>query len=486
MKINIKITLTFVLIILLLSGAIILTVSFETILNYILEDIIYFSVIYGSVIILSVFLVIFLSLNISRPIKKINKTIKILNREETENLKSILPERSDEIGMLSESIRDLHKTIRFTYNFAYTLVKGKYNLEFKLDDDNLLGNTLLELKEKLLLSEKEKKYVLEENRKTEWYQKGVSDFTKLFQKNFELTVDMTDSAVKTLIKHLEVEQGGIFILEKEADKEILVLETAYAYDKKKLLNTEIEVGESLVGKCAKDKEIIQIDDLPEGYTFIGSGLGEDTPQTLILLPLLYENNLYGVIEIASLIKIPEYKIKFLQVIGERIASEISNIQSKLLSKKLADDFKKQAEEITEKEKESSETISDLLKKQEDMLYREKFQNKISDAFNTVTSCVIFDNKGKVTDFNEKAKEHYIFEDSELDNINYFEQQKDKKEDKEISKRLLEELSEGKKVSKSFVIQKEKIKKNINQTFIPILDSDNILSEIICVGTETDD
>ncbi len=128
MKINIKITLTFVLIILLLSGAIILTVSFETILNYILEDIIYFSVIYGSVIVLSVFLVIFLSLNISRPIKKINKTIKILNREETENLKSILPERSDEIGMLSESIRDLHKTIRFTYNFAYTLVKGKYNL----------------------------------------------------------------------------------------------------------------------------------------------------------------------------------------------------------------------------------------------------------------------------------------------------------------------------------------------------------------------
>jgi len=112
-KISIKFILVCLFVIILMIAAILLIIPYETILNYIVNNTIYFSVIAGSAIISYLLIFILLFLNISRPIKKISEAVKIINKEETENLKSILPERSDELGKLSDLIREHHKNIRF-------------------------------------------------------------------------------------------------------------------------------------------------------------------------------------------------------------------------------------------------------------------------------------------------------------------------------------------------------------------------------------
>lgn len=409
MKINQKILLVFFIILLLLIGSFLIFFKLDSIFEFIEKSIILFSVVFGSFFLISLALIILLSIHITNPLKRITSVIQTINKEETETIKSKLPVRKDEIGEVADSADKLNTTFRVTSNFAYLLVRGKYDVDQQIDDNNYLGNVLYELKEKLQLSEKEKKYVQEENRKTEWYQQGISNFTKLLQQNFKDTVEMANSAVRELIKHTEVEQGGIFILEKRDDTEVLVLDSAYAYDKKKLLNSEIEIGESLVGKCAKERKIIQIDDLPEGYTFIGSGLGEDTPRSLLLLPMIYENNLFGVIEIASLKKVPEYKLNFLKTISERIASEISNIQSKLLTEKLAEDFKKQAEEISEKEKASEKRINELNEKIEFLKNKNLEKESLATGNDAYMSIVEIDKNANIIQYNDAALYQYTNE-----------------------------------------------------------------------------
>ena len=444
-------------------------IPFDLIFFYVQNNMIISSVIAGSLLILLILIYIILLRTICRPIKQIINAISIIDKEETEILKNIDFKRNDEIGSLSKSIKALHTKLRFSFNFINTLIRGRYNPDYVLEDKGMLSMALIELRDKLVITEKEKKYIEEENRKTEWYQHGVSEFTSLLQQNFEKTEDMTYAAIKKLVKHLEVDQGGIFILETREDKELLILEAAYAYDKKKLLNTEIEIGESLVGKCAKEKEIIHIDDLPEGYTYIGSGLGENTPKSLILVPLIYENNLFGIIEIASLTKISEYKITFIQVIGERIASEISNIQSRILSVKLANDYRKQADDIIVKEKETAKTISELIKHQEE-------SSEIIDVFNTVSSILIFDKEGILTDANPAGRNLYKIDEEDINKKSIFDL-KEKLDD------FWTDVIEGKTQKIVNIYKKDDKEFKIYETISPIFNEEGTIDKVINIGID---
>ena len=90
---------------------------------------------------------------------------------------------------------------------------------------------------------------------------------------------------------MKAEQGGIFLLNDDnPEKPFLELRTAFAYDRKKVLEANIEIGESLVGRCFQEKELIHLTNLPDGYTFISSGLGGHDPKSLLLLPLMFEND----------------------------------------------------------------------------------------------------------------------------------------------------------------------------------------------------
>jgi putative methionine-R-sulfoxide reductase with GAF domain len=358
-KLNTKFILAFLGLLIIMIALFFVLFPYNLIILYFESNTIKCFILLSVIIIIMAGIVTYFSSRVTKSIKKIDETVKILLNDETENIKKFLPTGKDEIAKLSESLNQHHKNIRLVYNIAYTIVKGKYNTQITTDPNNVLGNVLSELKEKLMTAKQERKYVEQESIRTEWYRQGISDFSDLLQLNYQDAQLLAKDAIKKIVKHMKVEQGGIFINEQRNEKEILVLTSAYGYDKIKLMNSEIEIGESLPGKCAEERKVIQINDLPEGYTFIGSGLGENTPKSLLLVPMIYENKLFGVIEIASLNEIFEYKLNFIQVVAERMASELSNIQSKLLTYKLAEDLKKQADEMTNHEKELYKQIKDL-------------------------------------------------------------------------------------------------------------------------------
>jgi GAF domain-containing protein len=100
----------------------------------------------------------------------------------------------------------------------------------------------------------------------------------------------------------------------------------YAYDRKKFFHKRMEMGEGLVGQCILDSDSIYMDEVPDNYVNITSGLGFANPQMILLVPLKVNDKILGVIELASFKTLQPYHIKFIETLAESLASVIANIK----------------------------------------------------------------------------------------------------------------------------------------------------------------
>ncbi|MCF6365451.1 MAG: PAS domain-containing protein [Bacteroidales bacterium] len=484
MKIRFKIFISILLTAIIISSAFLIIIPFESITQFVENNIIIFGIISASSLILISLTIFLLIIDIEKPLSRIKLFIRNINSGKSNQKTKLNTARKDNIGIISAELITLQKTLHNASLYAENLKSGKFEeLEKHISSDAIIGKTLSEIQENLISIEKEKKYTVEENKKTQWFQNGIADFAKLLQQDFESTEDLASAAVKKLVKHLEVEQGGIFVLHENGEEKTLVLEAAYAFDKKKILDAEFEIGEGLVGKCAKDLKTIKIENLPEGYTFIGSGLGEDTPETLLLVPMMHENILFGVIEIASLYKIPDYKINFINAVGERIATEIYNLKTKLLTKTLAEDFKKQAEELALKEKETEQTINQLQKAKDKIAEQAAESNGILKALISVASVVFYDMEGRITNINQKNLELFNLKKEEQIGKTHFEILKEAKENPEWFEEFWNDLRKGKTRTKEYYIKNEDKEMWLLETFTPILNNEGKPEKVINIGID---
>lgn len=99
-------------------------------------------------------------------------------------------------------------------------------------------------------------------------------------------------------KIYELVQGEVYFVSAE-NKTKLKLEATYAYylPEGKVAEQDSELG--LIGQVARNKAILNLDNVPENYIKVVSGLGNSTPQNLVIVPLLYKELFLGVIELAS-------------------------------------------------------------------------------------------------------------------------------------------------------------------------------------------
>src|SRR6202034_1094933 len=132
----------------------------------------------------------------------------------------------------------------------------------------------------------------------------------------------------------------------------LNLFAAYGYRTEKNIPTDFAIGEGLVGQVAFEKERIILSNIPGNYIKISSGLGRSKPANLIILPVLFENKVKAVIELASLDEFSETHLDFLSQLIESVRIVLNTIEAnsrteELLtqSQSLAGELKIQQEEL---------------------------------------------------------------------------------------------------------------------------------------------
>ena len=127
--------------------------------------------------------------------------------------------------------------------------------------------------------------------------------------------------MQNLVNYLDANQGGLFLLNDDKnDEPHLELVSSFAFNRKKAKKKTILIGEGLVGNCVVEKHSVYLKEIPEDYIEITSGLGDSPPRSLLIVPLKLEDNVFGVVEIASFHEFLPHHIEFVEKIGESIAS----------------------------------------------------------------------------------------------------------------------------------------------------------------------
>jgi hypothetical protein len=225
-------------------------------------------------------------------------------------------------------------------------------------------------KEEIIIQKQELKLREKDQEELLWFNQGISMFSELISKNKDDLKLLSEQLIMKLVEYIEGQQGGVFLLNDDDENDIhLELVAHYAFNIERF-NTRFLPGEGYVGTCFKEKQFIEIDDLPEGYSLLRSGLGEKQLKHLLLAPLKVNELAVGVIEIASFRKIKGYKVAFVEKLCETFASTVSTEKSNAKLKKLIDQTRKQAEELQEGEEELRQNLEEMQASQEESGRRE--------------------------------------------------------------------------------------------------------------------
>ncbi len=314
------------------------------------------------------------------------RPINLLKRILTHMSQGELPDkevasRSDEIGEMGKALNDLINGLRKISEFSKEIGIGNYTSKFQpLGNNDELGNSLLLMRDNLKRASEEAELRRIENYQRGWTSQGLAEFGEMLRESKESLEELTNQILTRLVRYLDASIGGLFIINDDKKEDtFLELIAFYAYDRRKYLEKRIEIGESLVGQCVLENQTIFMNEIPKGYIHVSSGMGNDDPRSLLIVPLKLNEEVYGVVELASFKNFEPYQIEFVEKIGESIASTISSAKISLHTSKLLQESNEKSERLTKQEEESRKQIEmmektiDELKDQEE---KEKELNKI--------------------------------------------------------------------------------------------------------------
>ncbi|GEM_PF-785598 len=275
---------------------------------------------------------------------------------------------NDEEEVINEIVSNLKKASQFINK----ITEGNYEAEWEgLTDENLSSNehglsgALIKMKEQMVK-------VKNENDIRLWMTEGLSKFGEIIRNHQNDMGELSDLLISELVKYLKAKQGGIFILNDENEhNKFLQLTGCYAYDRKKYMDKKIKLNDGLIGQCFMEKEHIYLKNIPQDYVRITSGLGETNPNSLVLIPLKSDEQVIGVMELASLNEFKPQEIDFLNQLGETIASAISGVKVNQSTKELLMRSQQQSEELHAQEEEMRQNMEELEATQEEMTRKER-------------------------------------------------------------------------------------------------------------------
>ncbi len=311
---------------------------------------------------------------------------------------------NDEIAEMGHLLNKFVHGLRSKAEFAMQIGQGHHNIKYEpLSDNDILGNALIEMDKSLQKADLEDQKYKDEEKKRIWANEGLALFSDLLRQNNSNMKLLSEEIIRNLVKYINATIGGLYYLNTDADSKESYLElySAFAYEKKKYISSKVMLGEGLVGTCAIESEKMLLTDIPDNYVFVTSGLGDSKPNSILLVPLKLENEVLGVVELASFNEFKPHEVDFVEKITQSIASTITTVRINARTSVLLEQSQRQAQEMAEQEEEMRQNMEELRTTQEDFARREAELTGTLGAVNQSALTMVFDMSGKITEINHK-------------------------------------------------------------------------------------
>ncbi len=343
-----------------------------------------------------------MAFTITKPLINAKNILGDLAKGRIDSKNKILLTTGDEIEDISQSINTLIDGLSTTSEFAREIGKGNLNQKYsKLSDGDILGESLLDMQKSLQHAKELENLRKIEDEKISWATSGMAKFAEILRQNNDNIEEFSYQLVSNLAKYVNANVAALFLLNDENAKDKhFELIASYAYERRKFIDKRLDLGEGLVGRCAQEKETIFMTEIPENYIKVSSGLGYDSPSSLLIVPLKLNEVVYGVIEMAGLEPFEKYIIDFVEKIGESIAATISTVKINMKTVKLLEESRIKSEELASQEEEMRQNMEELQATQEESARKTAEMESLINALHASSYVIEYDIKGTVTSVND--------------------------------------------------------------------------------------
>src|SRR5262249_34525619 len=171
------------------------------------------------------------------------------------------------------------------------------------------------------------------NKEQDWLKTNLAKFFGIMQGQRNLQ-SLTDRIMDELTPVVGAQLGAFYLAEVEDERAVLMLTSTYAYRRRKHLSNRFALGEGLVGQCAREKKPIIMTEVPEDYIRVSSGLGEAPPRNIVVVPVFFENQVRGVIELGSFQEFTAVQLTFLEQLTLNIGLAMNLIGTSMRTEQL--------------------------------------------------------------------------------------------------------------------------------------------------------
>ncbi len=308
----------------------------------------------------------------------------------------------DEMNQVADDLNVHTSDLRDKINYIHSLSgEGPVSI-YTPDEKDELGHSLVVLSDYLTRKETEEVSRNREDRKQNWISAGNAQIGDVLRSERENVVALSFSIIQKLVSYMNVEMGSLFIANhSDPDHPTLELTASYAYDRRKYKNRILEWGSGLPGTCAQEKKRILLTEVPEHYFEVSSGTGSSRPNCLLLVPMIIDEMVHGIIELATVRLLRPYEIEFVESLAEGIASSLQAVRTNERTTGLLKQSRAQAEALKTQETLMLENMKQLEDAQRESEKKESEITGILSAINHSTLVAELGLNGRYTSINDK-------------------------------------------------------------------------------------
>ena len=166
------------------------------------------------------------------------------------------------------------------------------------------------------------------NAEQDWLKTNLAKFTRMLQGERDLTT-VSNMILSEIAPLVNAQQAVFYTVEADGSGPVLEMVASYAFTERKHLSNRFRLRQGLVGQVAYEKKRILLTNVPGDYITIGSALGEAPPLNIIVLPVLFEQEVKAVIELASFSRFSEAHQSFLEQLTESIGIVLNTIAANM-------------------------------------------------------------------------------------------------------------------------------------------------------------
>jgi HAMP domain-containing protein/signal transduction histidine kinase/DNA-binding response OmpR family regulator len=208
----------------------------------------------------------------------------------------------------------------------------------------------------------------QKNTEQDWLKTNLAKFSRMLQGQKDLNT-VGRLILSELAPVVAAQHAVFYVLDSTKETPQLNLLASYAWEGDGAVRRQVGIGEGLLGQCAVEKQKIFLTNLPPDYIRISSGLGDAPPRNILVLPILFEGQTKGVLELASFERFNPTHQAFLDQLTESIGIVLNTIEADMRTEDLLKQSQSLARELQSRQEELQKTNQELQEKAQQLAHQ---------------------------------------------------------------------------------------------------------------------